>query len=57
VLIGGLTSSMLLTLIVVPCVYLIFDAWGKQISNKEAKRIILEYKEPENIETMLAVAN
>jgi len=40
VLIGGLTSSMLLTLIVVPCVYLIFDIFKRQLSNKKAKEIL-----------------
>lgn len=38
VLIGGLTSSMLLTLVLVPSVYLIFDIFKRQIPNKEAKR-------------------
>lgn len=38
VLIGGLTSSMLLTLVLVPSVYLIFDIFRSQIKNKEAKR-------------------
>lgn len=37
VLIGGLTSSMLLTLIVVPCVYLIFDIFKREVSNKKSK--------------------
>lgn len=40
VLIGGLTSSMFLTLVVVPCVYLIFDIFRRQISNKKAKAIL-----------------
>ncbi|MCX6183054.1 MAG: efflux RND transporter permease subunit [Bacteroidetes bacterium] len=53
VLIGGLTSSMLLTLIVVPCVYLIFDIFGRQISNKDAKRIVKEYQEPENMTELM----
>lgn len=42
VLIGGLTSSMLLTLIVVPSVYLIFDIFRRQISNKNAKQLLKE---------------
>lgn len=42
VLIGGLTSSMLLTLVVVPCVYLIFDIFRRQISNKKAKALLKE---------------
>jgi HAE1 family hydrophobic/amphiphilic exporter-1 len=42
VLIGGLTSSMLLTLIVVPSVYLIFDIFKRQISNKKAKALLKE---------------
>ncbi|MCB9234757.1 MAG: efflux RND transporter permease subunit [Bacteroidia bacterium] len=40
VLIGGLSSSMLLTLVVVPCVYLIFDIFKGEISNKKAKGIL-----------------
>ncbi|MNJ82747.1 Multidrug resistance protein MdtC [compost metagenome] len=42
VLIGGLTSSMLLTLIIVPCVYLIFDIFKREISNKKAKALLKE---------------
>lgn len=42
VLIGGLTSSMILTLVIVPCVYLIFDIWRKQLKNKEAKALLKE---------------
>jgi HAE1 family hydrophobic/amphiphilic exporter-1 len=42
VLIGGLTSSMLLTLIIVPCVYLIFDIFKREISNKNAKKQLKE---------------
>jgi HAE1 family hydrophobic/amphiphilic exporter-1 len=37
VLIGGLTSSMILTLVVVPSVYMIFDVFKKDIKNKEGK--------------------
>jgi HAE1 family hydrophobic/amphiphilic exporter-1 len=37
VLIGGLTSSMILTLVVVPAVYMIFDVFKKDIKNKEGK--------------------
>lgn len=40
VLIGGLTSSMILTLVVVPCVYLIFDIFKREISNKKAKALL-----------------
>ncbi len=40
VLIGGLSSSMILTLVVVPCVYLIFDIFKREISNKAAKAIL-----------------
>lgn len=40
VLIGGLASSMILTLVVVPSVYLIVDIFKKLISNKEAKLIL-----------------
>jgi HAE1 family hydrophobic/amphiphilic exporter-1 len=42
VLIGGLTSSMLLTLVVVPCVYLIVDVLKRDIKNKRAKEITRE---------------
>lgn len=42
VLIGGLTSSMLLTLVVVPCVYLIFDIFKREISNKKARALLKE---------------
>jgi len=42
VLIGGLTSSMLLTLIIVPCVYLIFDIFKREISNKNARKLLKE---------------
>jgi hydrophobic/amphiphilic exporter-1 (mainly G- bacteria), HAE1 family len=42
VLIGGLTSSMFLTLVVVPSVYLIFDIFRRQLSNKKAKAILKE---------------
>jgi len=48
VLIGGLTSSMLLTLVVVPCVYLIFDIFKRELSNKKAKVLLQEV----NIETI-----
>lgn len=48
VLIGGLTSSMLLTLVVVPCVYLIFDIFKRELSNKKAKVMLQEV----NIETI-----
>jgi HAE1 family hydrophobic/amphiphilic exporter-1 len=37
VLIGGLTSSMILTLVVVPSVYMIFDVFKRDIKNKEGK--------------------
>jgi len=42
VLIGGLSSSMLLTLVVVPCVYLIFDIFKREISNKKARELLKE---------------
>lgn len=40
VLIGGLSSSMILTLVVVPSVYLIVDIFKKLITNKEAKELL-----------------
>lgn len=48
VLIGGLSSSMILTLVLVPCVYLIFDIFKKQVSNKAAKVILRGKIEFEN---------
>jgi HAE1 family hydrophobic/amphiphilic exporter-1 len=42
VLIGGLLSSMLLTLVLVPCVYLVFDIFKRQLSNKKAKVLLKE---------------
>jgi HAE1 family hydrophobic/amphiphilic exporter-1 len=42
VLIGGLLSSMLLTLIIVPCVYLIFDIFKGEIKNKNARAQLKE---------------
>jgi HAE1 family hydrophobic/amphiphilic exporter-1 len=42
VLIGGLSSSMILTLVVVPCVYLIFDIFKREISNKKARALLKE---------------
>lgn len=44
VLIGGLTSSMLLTLVVVPAVYLIVDMIKGSMSNKNAKKYLRELK-------------
>jgi hydrophobic/amphiphilic exporter-1 (mainly G- bacteria), HAE1 family len=40
VLIGGLSSSLLLTLIVVPAVYLIADIWKGDIKNSKAKALL-----------------
>lgn len=40
VLIGGLLSSMLLTLVVVPSVYLIVDIMKREITNKNAKKLL-----------------
>jgi HAE1 family hydrophobic/amphiphilic exporter-1 len=42
VLIGGLTSSMVLTLVVVPCVYLIIDVFKGDIKNRRAKQVTKE---------------
>ncbi len=44
VLIGGLTSSMILTVILVPCIYLIVDILRKEISNKNAKKMLKSIK-------------
>jgi HAE1 family hydrophobic/amphiphilic exporter-1 len=44
VLIGGLTSSMILTLVLVPAIYLIFDIFLRKISNRKAKEILKQIK-------------
>jgi HAE1 family hydrophobic/amphiphilic exporter-1 len=43
VLIGGLSSSMILTLVVVPAVYLIFDIFKGEMKNKKAKEILKSF--------------
>lgn len=40
VLIGGLTSSMFLTLVVVPCVFMVVDIFKREIGNRKAKEIL-----------------
>ncbi|HEY0261868.1 MAG TPA: efflux RND transporter permease subunit [Chitinophagales bacterium] len=40
VLIGGLTSSMFLTLVVVPCVFMVFDIFKREVKNSEAKTVL-----------------
>lgn len=40
VLIGGLSSSMILTLVIVPCVYLIVDLFKKEVKWREVKPIL-----------------
>jgi len=56
VLIGGLSSSMILTLVVVPCVYLIFDIFKREISNKAAKAILKEKMVFEDEEALIEKA-
>lgn len=53
VLIGGLTSSMLLTLVVVPSVYLIIDMLKREITNKKAKLILEDLAEVDDEEIVL----
>lgn len=49
VIIGGLLSSLFLTLIVIPVVYSIFDSIGRRFGNKEevdyAKEMVADYEE------------
>jgi HAE1 family hydrophobic/amphiphilic exporter-1 len=33
--IGGLTTSTTLTLVVIPCIYMVFGQWGKKYRNQE----------------------
>jgi len=42
VLIGGLTSSMILTLFVVPSIYLLVDLIKGEVKRKDVKRLIKE---------------
>ncbi len=42
VIIGGLLSSLFLTLIIVPVIYLIFDRWVSKFSKKDEKKTIDE---------------
>jgi len=44
VIIGGLTSSMVLTLLVVPIVYYIFDRIGAKIRSFNRKKLIKKVK-------------
>jgi HAE1 family hydrophobic/amphiphilic exporter-1 len=44
VIIGGLASSMILTLVVVPVVYYIFDRFGAKIRSKRRKKMIKKVK-------------
>ena len=38
VLIGGLTSSLIFTVIIVPVMYVVIDIWKGDINRKEAKQ-------------------
>ena len=40
VLVGGLTSSLLFTIIIVPVMYVVIDIWKGDITKKEAKKTI-----------------
>jgi HAE1 family hydrophobic/amphiphilic exporter-1 len=42
VIIGGLTSSLLLTLILVPCVYMIMTNLKEKVMNRRAKKTVAE---------------
>ncbi|MBP6356453.1 MAG: efflux RND transporter permease subunit, partial [Paludibacter sp.] len=44
VIIGGLASSMLLTLVVVPVVYYIFDRFASKKRSRRRKRLIKKVK-------------
>jgi len=35
--IGGLTTSTLLTLVVIPCIYMVFGRWGRKFKSEEAR--------------------
>lgn len=52
VIIGGLLSSLFLTLIVIPVIYALFDSIGRRFGKKEkidyAKEMIAEYEENKN---------
>ena len=52
VLIGGLTSSMFLSLIVIPVIYVLISKLLKRDKKNEAKKLKLEYKIEETIESM-----
>jgi len=53
VIIGGLTSSMVLTLLVVPIVYYIFDRIGSKIRSFNRKKLIKKVK-ARQLETSIA---
>ncbi|WP_140936640.1 efflux RND transporter permease subunit [Sphingobacterium lumbrici] len=59
VIIGGLLSSLLLTLVVVPVVYSIFDSLGRRFGGKEklnyAEMIVADYEENEDYVDEMAV--
>jgi HAE1 family hydrophobic/amphiphilic exporter-1 len=50
VIIGGLTSSLILTLLVVPTVYYIFDRLVERIRNRKARNEIVNSTPNFNIE-------
>jgi hydrophobic/amphiphilic exporter-1 (mainly G- bacteria), HAE1 family len=56
VLIGGLTSSMLLTMLVVPAMYLVVEIIREKIARKKVQPVIKNIREEEELSEMAASA-